>query len=107
MTCNKAAADNCYQAGAVLRKFPAANEDGRMMMMSRGPAGGASGGQTRGRRAQARSWTRWRARWRHAHGRRWNEDAGLLERLPMIAIADVKAGDTIIVSSTRGADPRA
>ena len=29
----------------------------------------------------------------------------MLERLPTIAIADVKAGDTIIVSSTKGADP--
>ena len=29
----------------------------------------------------------------------------LLERLPTIAIADVKVGDTIIVSSTKGADP--
>ena len=29
----------------------------------------------------------------------------MLERLPTIAIADVKVGDTIIVSSTKGADP--
>ena len=29
----------------------------------------------------------------------------MLERLPTISIADVKAGDTIIVSSTQGADP--
>ena len=29
----------------------------------------------------------------------------LIERLPIIAIADVKVGDTIIVSSTKGADP--
>jgi hypothetical protein len=29
----------------------------------------------------------------------------MLERLPTIALADVKVGDTIIVSSTRGADP--
>ena len=29
----------------------------------------------------------------------------MLERLPTIAIADVKVGDTIIVSSTQGADP--
>src|SRR6185295_15908571 len=29
----------------------------------------------------------------------------MLERLPTIALADVKAGDTIIVSSTKGADP--
>ena len=29
----------------------------------------------------------------------------MLERLPTIAIADVKVGDTIIVSSTQGVDP--
>jgi hypothetical protein len=29
----------------------------------------------------------------------------MLERLPTIELADVKAGDTIIVSSTIGADP--
>jgi len=29
----------------------------------------------------------------------------LIERLPIITIADVKVGDTIIVSSTKGADP--
>ena len=29
----------------------------------------------------------------------------MLERLPVISIADVKVGDTIIVSSTQGVDP--
>jgi hypothetical protein len=29
----------------------------------------------------------------------------MLERLPTIAIAEVKVGDTIMVSSTKGADP--
>ena len=29
----------------------------------------------------------------------------MLERLPTISIADVKVGDTIIVSSTQGVDP--
>jgi hypothetical protein len=29
----------------------------------------------------------------------------MLERLPTIALADLKVGDTIIVSSTKGADP--
>jgi hypothetical protein len=29
----------------------------------------------------------------------------MLERLPIISIADVKVGDTIIVSSTQGVDP--
>ena len=29
----------------------------------------------------------------------------MLERLPTIALADLKVGDTIVVSSTKGADP--
>ena len=29
----------------------------------------------------------------------------MLERLPIISVADVKVGDTIIVSSTQGVDP--
>ena len=29
----------------------------------------------------------------------------MLERLPTISVADLKVGDTIIVSSTKGADP--
>ena len=29
----------------------------------------------------------------------------MLERLPTVSIADLKVGDTIIVSSTQGADP--
>jgi hypothetical protein len=29
----------------------------------------------------------------------------MLERLPVVTIADLKVGDTIIVSSTQGADP--
>jgi hypothetical protein len=29
----------------------------------------------------------------------------MLERLPTISLADVKVGDTIIVSSTQGVDP--
>jgi hypothetical protein len=29
----------------------------------------------------------------------------MLERLPTIAVADIKVGDTILVSSTKGADP--
>jgi co-chaperonin GroES (HSP10) len=106
---------------AVLRKFPAANEMGGMMMMSRGPgAGGAPTGQAppagqaagpaKGAGAGAGQGT----------GPGAGQGAGgtmrmgggvsmniqdMLERLPTIAIADVKAGDTIIVSSTKGADP--
>jgi hypothetical protein len=86
---------------AVIRKFPPANEMGGMMM-GRGPgangtppvqaapagqrAGGGQGGSMR-----------------MAGGGMNIQD--LLERLPTISIADVKVGDTIIVSSTKGADP--
>jgi co-chaperonin GroES (HSP10) len=82
---------------AVLRKFPAASEMGGMTMMARGPgAGGAAAGQT--------------SPAGQGGGMRPGGGGGvnmqdMLERLPTIAIADVKVGDTIIVSSTKGADP--
>jgi len=80
---------------AVLRKFPAASEMGGMMMMAR-PAGGgqspAGAGPGPGGRAGGPG----------GGGSNMQE---MLERLPTIAIADVKVGDTIIVSSTKGADP--
>jgi len=90
---------------AVLRRFPPANEMGGMMMMrpggggggqsaaagpgpgqGSGQAGGPGGGQGGGR----------------GGGPNMQD---MLERLPTIAINDVKVGDTIIVSSTKGADP--
>jgi co-chaperonin GroES (HSP10) len=89
---------------AVLRKFPPASEMGGMMMMGR-PGGGAGGqsaagpgaGQGGGQGGQGGG----------AGGGRGGGPnmQDMLERLPTIAIADVKVGDTIIVSSTKGADP--
>ncbi len=87
---------------AVLRKFPAASE---MMMFGRGPGGGpggAPGGQPPASGGQ-----------RGPGGPGGGPRAGgggfniqdMLERLPTIALAEVKVGDTIIVSSTKGADP--
>jgi hypothetical protein len=97
---------------AVLRRFPAAGEMGGMMsMMGRGQ--GASGGS-----GQPQAGNR-------PNGGQGGPPAGgggpgggggrmggggmnlqdMLERLPTISIADVKIGDTIIVSSTKGADP--
>lgn len=93
---------------AVLRKFPAANEMGGMMM-SRGPgAGGASAAQTPPAGQAAGQGARQGGG--QGGGIRMGGGGGvnvqdMLERLPTIAIADVKAGDTIIVSSTKGADP--
>lgn len=85
----------------VLRKFPA--EMGSMMMMSRpggGPGGqtppaGPGGGQAAGPGAGPGA----------GRGGGGVNMQDMLERLPIIAIADVKIGDTIIVSSTKGADP--
>jgi hypothetical protein len=83
---------------AVLRRFPAAGEMGGMTMMVRPgvggggqapPAGGPAAGQGPGGPGRA-------------GGGNMQE---MLERLPTIAFADVKVGDTIIVSSTKGADP--
>ena len=85
---------------AVLREFP--SEMGMMGGFNRG-AGGQGGpppaGQTAGAAGQARP-----------QGGPGGPRSGfnvneLLERLPTISIADVKVGDTIIVSSTQGVDP--
>lgn len=93
---------------AVLRKFPAANEMGGMMM-SRGPgAGGAAAGQTppagpgAGQGAGQGGGQGGGIRMGGGGGMNMQD---MLERLPIIAIADVKVGDTIVVSSTKGADP--
>lgn len=87
---------------AVLRKFPAAGEGG-MMMMAR-PAG-AGGGQAppAGAGAGAGQGAGPGGGMRMGGGGVNMQE--MLERLPTIAIADVKVGDTIIVSSTKGADP--
>jgi hypothetical protein len=113
---------------AVLRRFPSAAEMGGMMsMMGRGPGGpggpggqgapGAAGGQPPagqgGNRAQGGQGGPPQGGGgpggggpggggRMGGGMNIQE---MLERLPTISIADVKVGDTIIVSSTKGADP--
>jgi hypothetical protein len=83
---------------AVLRRFPSADQVGGMMAMAR-PAGAApAADQAAGgppRQGQGPGGPR---------GGGMNVQ-DMLERLPTIAIADVKVGDTIIVSSTKGADP--
>ncbi|HYJ86406.1 MAG TPA: hypothetical protein VEW46_10140 [Pyrinomonadaceae bacterium] len=71
------------KADSVLRKFPA-----EMAAMMPGGGQGSSGPGTAGTRG--------------AGGPNIQE---MLDRLPTISTADLKAGDTIIVSSTRGADP--
>jgi hypothetical protein len=107
---------------SVLRKFPPASEmAGLMMMMGRGGQGanGAPGGQA-APAGQAPN----RPQTGGAQGPPGGSPAGgpgggpggmrggggpniqdMIERLPVIGIADVKVGDTLIVSSTKGADP--
>ncbi|HEY2972874.1 MAG TPA: hypothetical protein VGJ48_10210 [Pyrinomonadaceae bacterium] len=101
---------------AVLRKFPAANEMGGMMM-GRGPeaAGPPAGQPPASGQAASRpqpngaQGTPAGGQGRGGGGMRMGGGGmnlqDMLERLPTISIADVKVGDTIIVSSTKGADP--
>jgi hypothetical protein len=100
---------------AVLRKFPPASEMGAMMggfnRGAGGPGGGAPGAQAPpsgqgqpGARPQGAG-----APGGPGGGQRPGGGFNIndmLERLPVISLADVKAGDTIIVSSTQGVDPR-
>jgi co-chaperonin GroES (HSP10) len=92
---------------AVLRKFPPASEmaGGAMMMRPGGAGGGPGGGGGQAVVVQGGA--------PGAQGQGGPRPGGgggmniqdMLERLPTIALADVKVGDTIIVSSTKGADP--
>ena len=104
------------KSDAVLRKFPPASEMGMIMGgFNRGagggapPAGGApaggqpAGGQGQGPRPQG-------AGPGGPGGPGGGRGGGfnindILERLPTISVAEVKVGDTIIVSSTQGVDP--
>lgn len=96
---------------AVLRKFPAMGEMGGMF--GRGPGAANNAGQPppAGQTQQAnRPAGEGAARQGAGAGGPGARPGGgfniqdMLERLPVIAIADLKVGDTIIVSSTKGAD---
>lgn len=97
---------------AVLRKFPAAGE---MAMFGRGPGAGQGGPPTgqAGAPTQGAGGGRPQPAGAGAGPGGGGGRAGgggrsiqeMLEGLPTIALADVKVGDTIIVSSTKGADP--
>lgn len=99
---------------AVLRRFPPASEmSGMMGGFNRG--GGGAGGAPGGGGAQGQPPARPQGGAPGAGGPGAGGPGGrpgggfnindMLERLPTIAIADVKVGDTIIVSSTQGVDP--
>jgi co-chaperonin GroES (HSP10) len=90
---------------AVLRKFPSAGE---MTMFGRGPGGGQGGppgGQAPASGGQAGAGGPGGGGGGIRGGGGGFNLQEMLERLPTIALADVKTGDTIIVSSTKGADP--
>jgi hypothetical protein len=89
---------------AVLRRFP--QDMGAMMGGMRAGAGGSPAGQAPPAGGQGQAGARPQGGpggpGGPGGGRNINE---MLERLPTIQIADVKVGDTIIVSSTQGVDP--
>ena len=89
---------------AVLRRFPS-EMGGGMMMMGRPAGGNPSGGPAPAGASQGGP-----PQGGGAPGGRPGRGGGfniqdMLERLPTIALADVKPGEMIIVSSTKGADP--
>lgn len=100
---------------AVLRRFPPASEMAGMMM---GRGGQGPNGPPAGQPAPAGQGAN-RPQPGGAQGAPGGPGGGpggmrmgggpniqdMIERLPIIAIADLKVGDTIIVSSTKGADP--
>ena len=94
---------------SVLRKFPPASEMGMMMGgFNRGGGGGPGGPPPAGGQGQAGA--RPQGAGPGGPGGPGGNRGGfnvndMLERLPTISIADVKVGDTIIVSSTQGVDP--
>ena len=90
---------------AVLRKFPPPGEMGGMRAgMGGGPGG--PGGAPPPAGAQGQAGARPQGGPVGPGGGRPGFNINeMLERLPTISIADVKPGDTIIVSSTQGVDP--
>jgi hypothetical protein len=102
---------------AVLRRFPPASEMGMMMGGMRGQGGTPGGGgaqQAPAGQGQGQAQAGQRPQGSGGPGggpggvgpgRGGFNINDILERVPTISLADVKVGDTIIVSSTQGADP--
>ena len=88
---------------AVLRRFPS-DMGGGMMMMSRpaGSGGAPAAGSPAGGTPQGAGGSQGPGPGRSGGGFNVQE---MMERLPAIALADVKPGEMIVVSSTKGADP--
>ena len=94
---------------AVLRKFPPPGQMGMMGGMRGGEGGGPGGPPPQGQagaRPQGGPPAGGPGGGPGGPGGRGGFNINeMLERLPTISIADVKVGDTIIVSSTQGVDP--
>jgi hypothetical protein len=96
---------------AVLRRFPPLGEMGAMMGAMRGGPGGPGGapgaapGGAPPQAARPQSGPGAAGPGGPGGGRPGFNINDMLERLPTISVADVKVGDTIIVSSTQGVDP--
>ncbi|HSS18971.1 MAG TPA: hypothetical protein VLL54_02755 [Pyrinomonadaceae bacterium] len=93
---------------AVLRKFPSMAEMGAGGMMMRPGGGGAAAPPAGGGQQVIVQGGPGGGQGGGPGGPRPGGGMNIqdmLERLPTIALADVKVGDTIIVSSTKGADP--
>ena len=108
----KTALTSVIKQDAVLRRVPPASEMGMMMGGMRGQGGGPAGGQAApGGQGQGQAPPAQRPQGGApgapggGPGRGGFNINDMLERLPTIALADVKVGDTIIVSSTQGVDP--
>jgi Ni2+-binding GTPase involved in maturation of urease and hydrogenase len=89
---------------AVLRKFPAMGEGGMMVMGGPGGASGPGGARPAGAPVGGPGAQGAGPGGPRPGGAQMNIQ-DMLEKLPTIALADLKVGDTIIVSSTKGADP--
>lgn len=93
---------------AVLRRFPAEMGMGFGPRPGGGPTGGQGGAAPAGggQASQANAQQRPQGGGPGGPGGRPGFNINdMLERLPTISLADVKVGDTIIVSSTQGVDP--
>jgi hypothetical protein len=99
---NKQSLTIVVKQDAMLRRFPEMSEMGGMMM-TRGPGTGAGGHTAPAGQPHAGAGGPGGARGGMGGGGLNIND--MLERLPAVSLADVKVGDTIVVSSTQGADP--
>jgi len=94
---------------AVLRRFPPAGEMGGMMMRAGGGGGNPAGGPPAGGAPASGAPAAGAAQGGPGNGPRRGGGGfniqDMMERLPTVSLADVKVGEMIVVSSTKGADP--